>query len=237
MALGRVYDFGPTFRAEKSKTRRHLMEFWMLDAEAAFMQHEESMQLQEALITAIVTAVLEKRSAELAVLERDCAPLQKIKTPFPRLRYTEAIAQLQKLGSDIKDGDDLGADDETMLMKKYDQPVFITHYPIDVKAFYMQPDPEDPTYALCDDLLAPEGYGEIIGGSQREDNYDYLVEAIQRHKLPLEPFQWYLDLRKYGSVPHSGFGLGVERTVAWICGLPHVRETIPFARMLYRLYP
>jgi asparaginyl-tRNA synthetase len=237
MALGRVYDFGPTFRAEKSKTRRHMMEFWMLDAEAAFMQHEENMQLQEALISYLVNQLISRRSQELAIIGRDVTKLEKVKAPFVRLRYDEAIAQLQKKGSDIKPGDDLGADDETTLMKEYDRPVFVTHYPLGIKAFYMQPDPVNPRYVLCDDLLAPEGYGEIIGGSERIWDYELLKKQLKKYKLAEKDFGWYLDLRRYGSVPHAGFGIGLERTVAWLCGLDHVRETIPFPRLLNRLRP
>ncbi|MBI5037240.1 MAG: asparagine--tRNA ligase [Candidatus Kerfeldbacteria bacterium] len=237
MALGKVYDFGPTFRAEKSKTRRHLMEFWMLDAEAAFVQHEENLQIQERLVTHIVQSVLANRAAELQILERDVAALQKVQGSFVRLRYDDAIVALQKLGSDIKHGDDFGADDETMLMKQYDKPVFVTHYPVAIKAFYMQPDPENQKFALCADLLAPEGYGEVIGGSERIWDYELLRSRLKEHKLSESDFGWYLDLRKYGSVPHSGFGIGLERTVAWLCGLDHVRETIPFPRLLNRLRP
>jgi len=237
MALGRVYDFGPTFRAEKSKTRRHLMEFWMLDAEAAFVQHEENMQLQEELICHVISQVVRNKETELKIIGRDIRPLLKIKAPFKRMKYTDALAELKELGSDIKTGDDLGADDETKLMTKYDQPVFITHFPSRIKAFYMQPDPTDSDYALCDDLLAPEGYGEIIGGSERIWDLQLLEKRLAEHKLNKKDFNWYLDLRRYGSVPHAGFGIGLERTVAWICGLDHVRETIPFPRLLNRLRP
>jgi asparaginyl-tRNA synthetase len=237
MALGRVYDFGPTFRAEKSKTRRHLMEFWMLDAEAAFMGHQENVKLQEELIYHVIFNVLKSKEKELALLGRDVSHLKKIKLPFPVIKYTEAIKRLKKLGSDIQTGDDLGADDETLLMKEFEQPLFVTHYPVKTKAFYMQPDPEDPSYALCDDLLAPEGYGEIIGGSERIWDAALLERRLKEYKLPKKDFEWYLDLRRYGSVPHAGFGIGLERTVAWICGLDHVRETIPFPRLLNRLRP
>ncbi len=236
-ALGRVYDFGPTFRAEKSKTRRHLIEFWMLDVEAAFMDFEQSLQLQEQLLTAAVQYVLTHCSAELKILERDVSRLEKIQAPFPRLTYHKAIEKLKAKGIDIKSGADLGADEETALSQMFDQPVFITHYPAKIKAFYMQPDPADPTLALNNDLLAPEGYGEIIGGSQRIDDFDLLKKRIADHKLPLKEFEWYLDLRRYGTFPHSGFGLGLERTVAWICGLKHVREAIPFPRLINRLRP
>lgn len=237
LSLGKVYDFGPTFRAEKSKTRRHLIEFWMLDAEAAFVQHKENLQIQENLVTYIIKNVLANRSAELKILERDVSVLKKITTPFPRLKYHEAVEKLKKLGSDIKEGEDFGADDETMLMKEYDNPVFVTHWPTNIKAFYMQPDPENPDVVLCADLLAPEGYGEVIGGSERIWDAKLLEQRMKEHKLSKKDFQWYLDLRLYGSVPHSGFGIGLERTVAWLCGLSHVRETIPFPRMLNRLRP
>ncbi|MFA5829881.1 MAG: asparagine--tRNA ligase [Candidatus Gracilibacteria bacterium] len=236
-SVGRCFDFGPVFRAEKSKTRRHLTEFWMLDAEAAFVEHEQNMEIQEQLITHIVKSVLAKNANELKILERNIEPLQKIEAPFIRKTHAEVIKELREMGSDIGDMDDLGADDETMLTKKYDKPIFVEKYPAIVKAFYMKPDPKDPTRALCADLLAPEGYGEIIGGSQREDDYDKLLKKIQEHKLPVEAFQWYLDLRKFGSVPHSGFGYGLERLVTWICGLEHVRESIPFPRTIYRLTP
>jgi asparaginyl-tRNA synthetase len=237
MALGRVYDFGPTFRAEKSKTRRHMMEFWMLDAEAAWLQHEDNLKIQEQLIVYVVSNILKNKSKELETLQRDLSVLQKITSPFPRLKYKDALKELKRLGSDIKEGDDLGADDETLLMKEYTQPVFITHFPSKIKAFYMQPDPADPEYALCDDLLAPEGYGEIIGGSERVWDLELLERRLKENKLPAKDFDWYLDLRRYGSVPHAGFGLGLERLVAWICGLDHIRETIPFPRLLNRLRP
>ncbi|MBI4276576.1 asparagine--tRNA ligase [Candidatus Uhrbacteria bacterium] len=237
-ALAKVYCFGPTFRSEKSKTRRHLTEFWMLEAESAFVDFDENMQLQEELVAATVASVLAHRTAELTVLERDTAVLQKTtEGKFPRIQYHDAIVQLQKLGSDVKSGDDLGADDETMLTKQYDRPIFIHRYPVAVKAFYMKPDPKDATLALGSDLLAPEGYGEIIGGSQRIDDLQLLEDRIKQHKLPRAAFEWYLDLRRYGSVPHSGFGIGLERTVAWICGIDHVRETIPFPRLMNRLSP
>ena len=236
-SFGRVYDFGPVFRAEKSKTRRHLTEFWMMDAEMAFVEHEENLKIQEELVSYIVKRVLENRVAELKILERDVEPLKKVQAPFERMTHAEAIKILRENGSDIGDMDDLGADDETMLTKMHDKPIFIEKYPAEVKAFYMKRDPEDPTRALCADLLAPEGYGEIIGGSQREDDYDELLKRIREHNLLEETFSWYLDLRKYGSVPHSGFGYGLERLVAWICGLHHVRETIPFPRMINRLEP
>jgi asparaginyl-tRNA synthetase len=237
MSLGKVYDFGPTFRAEKSKTRRHMMEFWMLDAEATFMQHDENLKVQEKLVSYVVSNVLKTKKKELEILERDTKFLEKVKVPFPRMKYSEVIKKLHELGSDIKEGEDLGADDETMLMKEFDQPVFVTHYPVKIKAFYMQPDPENSELALCDDLLAPEGYGEIIGGSERIWDLKLLEQRIKEHKLNQKDFEWYVDLRRYGSVPHAGFGIGLERTVAWICGLDHVRETIPFPRLLNRLKP
>lgn len=237
MSFGRCFDFGPVFRAEKSKTRRHLTEFWMMDAEAAFVEHEGNMAIQEGLICFIVAKVLSECSQELALLERDTAPLMAVQAPFVHLTHAEAIQKLRELGSDIGDMDDLGADDETVLTKQYDRPIFIEKYPAAVKAFYMKRDPEAPDRVLNNDLLAPEGYGEIIGGSQREDDYDVLKERIIHEGLPLEAFEWYLDLRKYGSVPHSGFGYGLERIVAWVCGLHHVRETIPFPRMIHRLNP
>ncbi len=236
-SVGRCFDFGPVFRAEKSKTRRHLTEFWMMDAEAAFVDHEKNMEIQEQLVSYIVERVLESCQAELKLLERDIEPLKLVKAPFPRITHAEAIAKLRELGSDIGDLDDLGADDETTLTNLYVKPIFVEKYPTVVKAFYMKRDPSDPTRVLNADLLAPEGYGEIIGGSQREDNYEALLERIREHHLPEEAFQWYLDLRRYGSVPHSGFGYGLERIVTWICGIHHVRETIPFPRLINRLEP
>ncbi len=233
----KVFDFGPVFRAEKSKTRRHLTEFWMMDAEMAFATHDDNVAAQEKLIAFLIARVLERTKEELAILERDIAALEKIKAPFIRMTHSEAVAALQKLGSDIKQGDDLGGDDETLLTKQYDKPVIVEKYPAAVKAFYMKRDPQNPEYALCDDMLAPEGYGEIIGGSQREDDYETLKQRILEHNLPLAEFEWYLDLRKYGSVPHAGFGLGLERLVSWVCGLQHVREAIPFARTITRLRP
>ena len=237
MSLGRCFDFGPVFRAEKSKTRRHLTEFWMMDAEAAYTDHEGNLNTQEGLICRIVKDVLEKNRKELAILERDVKPLEAVQAPFVRMTHVDAIKKLRELGSDIGDMDDLGADDETMLTKQYDRPIFVEKYPTAVKAFYMKRDPNDPTHVLNADLLAPEGYGEIIGGSQREDDYDALLQRIREHNLPEAAFSWYLDLRKYGSVPHAGFGYGLERIVAWVCGLQHVRETIPFPRMISRLTP
>ncbi len=237
MSLGRAYDFGPVFRAEKSKTRRHLTEFWMMDAEAAFVDYKENMQIQEGLICRIVADVLKKNQHELKVLERDVSALEKIQAPFVHMTHAEAVAKLRELGSDITDMDDLGGDDETVLTKLYDRPIFIEKYPAVVKAFYMKPDPTDPTRVLNNDMLAPEGYGEIIGGSQREDDYDTLLQKIRDHNLPEDAFSWYLDLRKYGSVPHSGFGYGLERITAWVCGLQHIRETIPFPRLINRITP
>jgi len=237
MSLGRAYDFGPVFRAEKSKTRRHLTEFWMMDAEAAFADHEDNLTTQEELVRYILTKVLTENRQELTILERHIEALEKANQPFIRKTHLEVIKELRSMGSDIGEMDDLGGDDETMLTKKYDQPIFVEKYPSAVKAFYMKRDPADESRVLCSDLLAPEGYGEIIGGSQREDDYDKLLARIQEHKLPVGAFQWYLDLRKYGSVPHAGFGYGLERLVTWICGIEHVREAIPFARTPYRLTP
>jgi len=237
LAFGRMYCFGPTFRAEKSKTRRHLTEFWMVEAEMAFYENEDNMKLQEEFIEYIVQWVLDKSKNELEYLERDLSKLEKIKKPFERMSYDEAVEYLKKKGSKIEWGTDLGGDDETILSKIYDKPLFVYDYPKKGRAFYMKPHPQRADLVLCADLLAPEGYGEIVGSSQRNDDYDSLVERIKEEKLPLDAYNWYLDLRKYGSVPHSGFGLGVERTVAWVCGLPHIRESIPFPRMIYRLYP
>ncbi|WP_025026809.1 asparagine--tRNA ligase [Caldalkalibacillus mannanilyticus] len=237
MALGKVYSFGPTFRAEKSKTRRHLIEFWMIEPEMAFVDHEENLQIQENFVSYIIQSVLKNCRLELAALERDISKLEKIVAPFPRITYDEAIDLLQKKGHDIKWGEDFGAPDETAIAEHYEMPVFITHYPTEIKAFYMKPDPQRPEVVLCADLIAPEGYGEIIGGSQRIDDPALLEERFDEHHLSKEAYQWYLDLRKYGTVPHSGFGLGLERTVAWISGTEHVRETIPFPRLLNRLYP
>ncbi|GAA4857403.1 asparagine--tRNA ligase [Paenibacillus vulneris] len=237
MALGRVYSFGPTFRAEKSKTRRHLIEFWMIEPEMAFVTHEENLEVQEQFVSHIIQSVLENCGKELEVLERDTSKLRNIQAPFPRITYDEAVQFLKANGHEIEWGEDFGAPHETAIAEKYDKPVFITHYPTEIKAFYMKPDPNRPEVVLCADMIAPEGYGEIIGGSQRIDDPDLMEERFTEHQLSKEAYQWYLDLRKYGSVPHSGFGLGLERTVAWICGLDHVRETIPFPRLLYRLYP
>lgn len=243
LALGKVYSFGPTFRAEKSKTRRHLTEFWMVEPEMAFAGLPELLELAENYLSYIVTEVLGKHRGELKVIGRDVGPLEKIEAPFPRLSYDDAHAMLVEAHAKglvetlHKEGDDFGSPDETYLSAQFDRPVMIHRYPAAIKAFYMRPDPADPTKALCVDVLAPEGYGEIIGGSQRVDDYDLLKQRIEEHGLPLAAFQWYLDLRKYGSVPHCGFGMGIERVVAWICGLDHVRETIPFARTLNRIYP
>jgi asparaginyl-tRNA synthetase len=236
-SFNRVFDFQPVFRSEKSKTRRHLTEFWMSNAEASFVDLEENLRIQEQLIQAVIDHILAHCQTELRVLERDTTPLQKIKLPYPRLTHQEAVAMLQQMGSQIGFEDDLGAEDETILTQKYDQPIFITHYPAQVKAFYMKRNQNNPKLAECADLLAPEGHGEIIGGSQREDDYHTLLQSIKLHNLPVKDFDWYLDLRKYGSVPHSGFGVGLERLVKWICNLHHVRETIAFPRMMNRLRP
>jgi asparaginyl-tRNA synthetase len=236
-ALGKVYCFGPTFRAEKSKTRRHLTEFWMVEPEVAFNDSDANMRLQESFVSFIVARVLERRRPELDELERDAAPLARVQAPFPRISYTDAVAKLHALGSDIKWGDDLGGDDETLLATEYDRPLFVFNYPKAVKAFYMKENPDDPRTVLNNDCLAPEGYGEIIGGSQREDDYDRLLARIHQQGLDPEAYRWYLDLRKYGTFVHSGFGLGIERTVAWITGIPHIREAIAFPRQIHRLYP
>jgi len=236
-ALGKVYCFGPTFRAEKSKTRRHLTEFWMVEPEVAWNDSDANMQLQEEFVSFIVARALDRRKAELAELERNVKPLAAVRPPFPRISYTDAVAKLKTLGSDIEWGQDLGGEAETLLAKQYDRPVFVFNYPKAVKAFYMKENPADPRTVLNNDLLAPEGYGEIIGGSQREDDYDKLVARIRAEKLPEEAYSWYLDLRKYGTFVHAGFGLGVERTISWICGIPHVREAIAFPRTLYKLWP
>jgi asparaginyl-tRNA synthetase len=237
MALGKVYTFGPTFRAEKSKTRRHLTEFWMLEPEAAYLELDEAMALGEGLVSAIVQSVLKNKSRELETLKRDTKNLENVKPPFPRISYEEAIGILQKHGNPAEFGDDIGGDEETLISSQFDRPVLIHRYPTAIKAFYMQPDAQRPDLALAFDMIAPEGYGEIIGGSQRIHDYDLLVKRLREHNLPEKAFQWYLDLRRYGSVPHSGFGLGLERTVAWICGVEHIREVIPFPRMIYRVYP
>ena len=236
-ALGKIYTFGPTFRAEKSKTRRHLTEFWMLEPEMAFHDSADSMRLQEEMIEYVVHRCIERRSAELAVLERDVAKLESIRAPFPRIDYSDAVETLKAKGSAVQWGDDLGAEDESLLVADYDRPIFVVNYPKEAKAFYMKENPADPRTVLCSDMLAPEGYGEIIGGSQREDDYDRMVKRITEEGLPLEAYDWYLDLRRYGTFVHSGFGLGLERTVAWICGIPHIREAIAFPRTMYRLRP
>lgn len=236
-AFGKVYCFGPTFRAEKSKTRRHLMEFWMIEPEVAFLEFAGLQQLAEEFLEYIVGRTVERCVEELKMLERDVSKLANVKPPFPRIRYREAIEILQKKGMDVKFGDDLGADEETALASEFDRPLMVSGYPVAIKAFYMQPDPDDPEVALGLDVLAPEGYGEIIGGSQRIHDHDLLLQRIKEHNLPVEAFQWYLDVRKYGTFPHSGFGMGLERAVAWISGVHHLREVIPYPRMLNRIYP
>jgi asparaginyl-tRNA synthetase len=236
-ALGKVYCFGPTFRAEKSKTRRHLTEFWMVEPEVAFNDSDANMRLQQDFVSAIVSRVLERRREDLKELERDTATLERVQAPFSRISYSDAVVRLKALGSDITWGSDLGGDDETLLARDYDRPVFVYNYPRQVKAFYMKENPDDPRTVLNNDCLAPEGYGEIIGGSQREDDYDKLLARIKEQGLDPEAYRWYLDLRKYGTFVHSGFGLGIERTVAWICGIPHIREAIAFPRQIHRLYP
>jgi asparaginyl-tRNA synthetase len=237
MALGKVYTFGPTFRAEKSKTRRHLTEFWMLEPEAAYATLDDMMALGERLVSAMVQSVAQNKSRELETLKRDVKKLEDVKPPFPRISYEDAVQLLNRHGNPAKSGDDFGGDEETLLSREFDRPVLIHRYPASIKAFYMQPDADDPSKALAFDMIAPEGYGEIIGGSQRIHDYELLVKRLKEHNLPQEAFQWYLDLRRYGSVPHAGFGLGLERTVAWICGTEHIREVIPFPRMIYRVYP
>ena len=236
-ALGRVYCFGPTFRAEKSKTRRHLTEFWMVEPEVAFNDSDANMQLQEEFVSYVVGRAITERKAELDELERDTTPLERVTGPFPRISYTDAVSKLNQLGSDITWGKDLGGDDETLLAKEFDRPVFVYNYPREVKAFYMKENPDDPRTVLNNDCLAPEGYGEIIGGSQREDDHDRLLARIKEQGLEPATYGWYLDLRTYGTFVHSGFGLGIERTVAWICGLPHIREAIAFPRQIHRLTP
>lgn len=238
MAFGKVFSFGPTFRAEKSKTRRHLIEFWMIEPEMAFVDHDESLEVQEQYVSFVVQSVLENCKLELNILERDVSKLEKIKAPFPRVSYDEAIELLKEQGfTDIDWGDDFGAPHETAIADKFDMPVFITNYPKAIKAFYMKPHPERTDVVLCADLIAPEGYGEIIGGSQRIDDLGLMKQRYEEHGLTGEAYKWYLELQKYGSVPHSGFGLGLERTVAWLSGVDHVRETIPFPRLINRLYP
>jgi asparaginyl-tRNA synthetase len=237
MSLGKVYCFGPTFRAEKSKTRRHLSEFWMVEPEVAFNDLNDNMELAEEFLEYVVQTVLKDREQELKVLERNTTLLQNVKRPLPRISYDDAVEILRKKGMPFEWGNDFGGTDETVISEQFDRPVIVHRYPAQVKAFYMKRDPQRPDVAMAMDVLAPEGYGEIIGGSQREDDYETLLQRIKEHDLPQEAFEWYLDLRRYGSVPHSGFGLGIERTVGWICGLDHVRETIPFPRMIYRLTP
>src|SRR5712664_2673801 len=236
-ALGKVYCFGPTFRAEKSKTRRHLTEFWMVEPEVAWNDSNDNMRLQEEFVAYIVARCLKNRARELETLKRDTSKLAGVKPPFPRITYDEAVETLQKRGNPAKWGDDFGGDEETILSSQFDRPVIVHRYPAAIKAFYMQPDPQRADLALGFDMLAPEGYGEIIGGGERVADYDLLLKRIRENKLPEEAFRWYLDLRRYGSVPHAGFGLGLERTVAWICGTEHIREVIPFPRMIYRVYP
>ncbi len=237
MALGKVYCFGPTFRAEKSKTRKHLTEFWMVEPEVAFLELDGLMELMEQFVSSVVQRCLERRKEELKVLERDTSKLEKVAPPFPRVHYNDAVELIRKAGIEFPWGEDFGAPHEEAVMKGYDRPVFVHRFPAAVKAFYMQPDPLDPKHALACDCLAPEGFGEIIGGSQRIHDLKLLEQRIAEHKLPRGPFEWYLDLRKYGTVPHSGFGLGVERTVNWITGAEHIRECVPFPRMLYKIYP
>src|SRR3954471_21282795 len=236
-ALGKVYCFGPTFRAEKSKTRRHLTEFWMVEPEVAFNDSDANMRLQEEFVSYIVGRTIDRRKEELKELERDTTPLERVQAPFPRISYSDAVTRLNALGSDMSWGSDLGGDDETLLAQDYDRPVLVYNYPREVKAFYMKENPEDSRTVLNNDCLAPEGYGEIIGGSQREDSYEKLLRRIQEQGLDPEAYRWYLDLRKYGTFVHSGFGLGIERTVAWIAGIPHIREAIAFPRQIHRLYP
>lgn len=236
-AFGKVYTFGPTFRAEKSKTRRHLMEFWMCEPEIAYCDFQQNMEIQEQFLSYVVQTVLEKRALELDVLERDIEKLAKVKAPFPRITYDEAVARLKEKGVEFEDGNDFGGTDETLLSEDYETPIFVTHFPTAIKAFYMKPDPNNPARVLGADVLAPEGYGEIIGGGERISDLALLEQRVAEHELPIESYQWYLDLRRYGSVPHSGFGIGLERTVSWICGLSHVRETGAFPRMLTRMYP
>jgi asparaginyl-tRNA synthetase len=237
MALGRVYCFGPTFRAEKSKTRRHLTEFWMVEPEVAYADLNDVMELAEDLVVSVVSRVLEKRRRELAIIERDTSKLEAVQKPFPRISYDEAVKRLQAKGLPIQWGGDFGGPDETTLSEEYDRPVLVHRYPAAIKAFYMKPDPERADLALGVDMLAPEGYGEIIGGGERLADLDLLLQRLKEHNLPQEAFEWYLDLRRYGSVPHGGFGMGIERVVSWVCGLEHLREAIPYPRMLYRMYP
>jgi asparaginyl-tRNA synthetase len=236
-AFGRVYCFGPTFRAEKSKTRRHLMEFWMVEPEVAFLEFHGLQELAEEFVESIVGRAVERCQEELKTLERDISKLENVKRPFPRITYRDAIELLKTKGMNVKFGDDFGGDEETVIASSFDRPVMISRYPTEIKAFYMQPDPKDPSVVLGLDMIAPEGYGEIIGGSQRIHEYELLLQRIKQHNLPVEKFQWYLDIRRFGTFPHSGFGMGIERVVAWISGVPHLRETIPYPRMLNRIYP
>jgi asparaginyl-tRNA synthetase len=237
MSLGRVYDFGPVFRAERSKTRKHLTEFWMMDAEAAFIEHNENIQLQEELIRYVIRTVLKERDNELTILERDKEALKAADAPFGRMSHYEAVEYLRSKGSDITHQSDLGAQDEVLLTENSPVPIFVERWPKEIKAFYMKRDPENPDLVLGSDLIAPEGFGEIIGGSQREDDYELLLQRMKDENMPIEDYRWFLDLRKYGTVPHSGFGIGLERLVSWISGVHHIRETIPFPRMIYRIYP
>ncbi len=237
VALGKVYCFSPAFRAEKSKTRRHLIEFWMLEPEMAYYTYEDNLHLQEQMVEHVVGEVLQHNSDDLRILERDIEALEKVKAPFPRISYDDALKLLEKAGLSLQWGDDFGAPHESEIVRHFDRPVFVERFPVQTKAFYMEPDPDRPEVALAADLLAPEGYGEIIGGSQRIDDYDLLLKRIREHGLPEEDFQWYLDLRRFGSVPHSGFGLGIERLLTWIAGLEHIRESVPFPRLLNRLRP
>ncbi|HQQ56600.1 MAG TPA: asparagine--tRNA ligase, partial [Mesotoga sp.] len=237
MALGKVYNLGPTFRAEKSKTRRHLIEFWMNEAEVAYYKHEDNIKLQEDLVSYVVQKTLERAGDNLLAIGRDIGKLKKIEAPFPRMTYDEAVRLLQKKGFTIAWGDDIGADEETAVASEFDKPVVVEKYPKMMKAFYMQPDPERPEVVFCDDMLAPEGYGEIIGASERIHERELLIERIKEYGLDVSSYDWYLELRDYGTVPHSGFGMGIERVVAWIAGLEHIREAIPFARTLYRIHP
>jgi asparaginyl-tRNA synthetase len=237
MALGKVYNLGPTFRAEKSKTRRHLIEFWMNEAEVAYYGHDDNIKLQEDLVAYVVKKTLERAGEDLKSIGRDTSKLEKIETPFPRITYDEAVRLLQKKGFEINWGEDIGGDEETAIANEFEKPVVVERYPRMMKAFYMQPDPERPDVVLCDDMLAPEGYGEIIGASERIHDRDLLIKRIEEYGLDVSSYDWYLELRDYGSVPHSGFGMGIERIVAWIAGLEHIREAIPFARTLYRIHP
>jgi asparaginyl-tRNA synthetase len=237
MAFGKVYCFGPTFRAERSKTRKHLIEFWMVEPEVAFAELNDTIELGEKLIASLIERILETKKTELEILERDTKPLEEVKTPFPRITYDAILPKLKEIGSQMEWGDDFGAPEETLLEKLYDLPVAITHFPAKIKAFYMQPDEERPDLVLGVDIMASEGYGELIGGGQRIHDLALLEQRIKEHKLPREAYEWYLDLRRYGSVPHSGFGLGLERMLSWICKIKHIREAIPFPRLLYKIYP